>query len=100
MSLPDSLESKNYALIESSLFLCTLPNLPKLAVGGTLQLSDPDYTISGRLMLFKQNILSAIKVMYLRMIMKSRRASRTDFTTEMSKKKKKFRGVYYSPDKI
>ena len=60
-------------------------NLPKLALGGTLQLSDSDYTFLGRLMFLKQNILSAVKVMKS-MIMKSRRASRTDFTTEMSKK--------------
>jgi hypothetical protein len=54
---------KKYALIQSSFFLCTLSNLPKLALGGTLQLSDLDYTFFGTLMSLKQNILSAIKVM-------------------------------------
>ena len=61
-SLGSPLESKN-TLIESSSFLCTLSNLPKLALGGTLQLSDSDYTFLSRLMFLKQNILSAIKVM-------------------------------------
>ena len=59
---PRSPRIKKYALIESSPFLCTLSNLPKLALGGTLQLSDSDYTFLGRLMFLKQNILSAIKV--------------------------------------
>ena len=60
---PTSPRIKKYALIESSPFLCTLSNLPKLALGGTLQLSDSDYTFLGRLMILKQNILSVIKVM-------------------------------------
>ena len=60
---PGSPRIKKYALIPSSFFLCTLSNLPKLALGGTLQLSDPDYTFFGKLMSLQQNILSAIKVM-------------------------------------
>ena len=63
MSLLDPLESKKYALIQSSFFLCTLSILPKLALGGTLQLSDQDYTFFGRLVSLRQNILSAIKIM-------------------------------------
>ena len=36
----------------------------KLALGGNLQLSDPDYALFGRLTsLLRQNIFSAIKVM-------------------------------------
>jgi hypothetical protein len=57
---------KKYALIQSSFFLCTLSDLPKLSQGlggGTLQLSDRDYTFFGTLMTLRQNILSAIKVM-------------------------------------
>ena len=60
---PRSPRIKKYTLIESLFFLCTLSNLPKLALGGTLQLSDPDYIFLGKLMFPKQNILSAIKVM-------------------------------------
>ena len=60
---PRSPRIKKYTLIESSFFLCTLSNLLKLALGGTLQLSDPDYIFLGKLMFLKQNILSAIKVM-------------------------------------
>ena len=56
---------RKYALIQSSFFLCTLSDLPKLTqgLGGTLQLSDRDYTFFGTLMTLRQNILSAIKVM-------------------------------------
>ena len=57
---------EKYALIQSSSFLCTLSNLPKLTLlglGGTLQLSDRDYTFFGNLASLRQNILSAIKVM-------------------------------------
>ena len=53
---PGSPWIKRYALIQSSYFLCTLSNLPKLALGGTLQLSDPDY-------IFWEISISAIKVM-------------------------------------
>jgi hypothetical protein len=60
---PGSPRIKNYALTESSYFLCSLANLPKLALGGTLQLSDPDYIFYGKLMPQRQNILSGIKVM-------------------------------------
>ena len=60
---PGSPRIKRYALIPSSYFLCTLSNLPKLALGGTLQLSDPDYIFFGRLTSLRQNIISAIKVM-------------------------------------
>ena len=59
---PGSPRIKKFALIQSSFFLCTLSNLPKLALGGTLQLSDPDFTFFGRLTSLTQNILSAIKV--------------------------------------
>ena len=46
-------------------------------------------------MFLKQNILSAIKVMKdLKMTMKSQRASRTDFTTEISKRYLFFLEVY------
>ena len=57
---------EKYALIQSSSFLCTLSNLPKLTLlglGETLQLSDRDYTFFGTLASLRQNILSAIKVM-------------------------------------
>ena len=73
------------SLIESSSFLCTLSNLPKLELGGTLQLSDSDYTFLGRLMFLKQNILSAIKVM------KSRAGGRVG---QMLLQKKLFFEVY------
>jgi hypothetical protein len=56
---------KKYALIQSSFFFRTLSDLPKLTqgLGGTLQLSDSDFTFFGILMTLRQNILSAIKVM-------------------------------------
>ena len=60
---PGSPRIQKYTLIESSPFPCTLSNLPKLALGGTLQLSNSDYTFLGRLMFLMQNILSAITVM-------------------------------------
>ena len=60
---PGSPRIKKYSLIESSFFLCTLSNLPKLAPGETLQLSDSDYAFYGKLVSLRQNILSAIKVM-------------------------------------
>jgi hypothetical protein len=49
---------KKYALLEGSYFLCTLSNLPKLAPGGALQLSDPDFFFFGRLMslIWQQNL--------------------------------------------
>ena len=50
---PGSPRIKKYTLIESSFFLFTLSNLPKLALGGTLQLSDPDYIFLGKLMFLK-----------------------------------------------
>ena len=46
---PGSSRIKRYALIQSSYFLCTLSNLLKLALGGTLQLSDLDYIFFGRI---------------------------------------------------
>ena len=63
MSLPDRLESKNMPLFKVLSFFAHLSNLPNLALGGTLQLSDSDYTFFGRLTSLRQNILSAIKVM-------------------------------------
>ena len=69
------------------------------ALGGSLQLSDPDYIFYGKLRSLWQNILSAIKVMgYLKGMMKRRRDFNTVFFSRNIYKIFFFGGICRIPD--